>query len=133
MAAWIEEQGSVRPRLVVCSTAARARQTLDLVLPALGSPLVVLDEALYHASATVLLDRVRRLDDAAVEALLIGHNPGLQDLALLLSTPSRERDDVAAKLPTGALVTLELEVAAWSAAAAATGRIASVTLPRALD
>ena len=46
----------VRPDLVLCSTAVRARATLDLVAPALGSPVVEIEAGLYHAWADDLLD-----------------------------------------------------------------------------
>jgi phosphohistidine phosphatase len=132
LAVWIGEHGP-RPQLVLCSTAVRARQTLDLVADALGEPPVELEEALYHASAGELAARVRRLDDGLLDVLVVGHNPGLHDVALMLAAPSPERDEIVAKLPTGALVAIELDVPWARVAGEGPGRIVSLVVPRRLD
>lgn len=121
--------GGVRPALVLCSTAARARQTLELVLPALGSPDVAVEPRLYLASADELLTRVRELPDGIAEAMLVGHNPGLHELALTL-VDEDGRPELVEKLPTGALVTLDLPGASWAAATAGTAALASFLRPR---
>ncbi len=119
------------PQLVVCSTAMRARQTLELVRPALGDTQVTLEDGLYHASAQALLERVRGLDPTLDEVLFVGHNPGLQELALLLAAPSTQRARIQEKLPTGALVTLEL-IDGWDAAAPGSATVTRLVLPREL-
>jgi phosphohistidine phosphatase len=101
------EKADVRPALVLCSTATRTRATLDLVLPALGGPEVVLRRDLYAASADALLEALRVAPADSV--LLVGHNPGLQDLVLELARPGPLRDRVAEKLPTGGLATLDVD------------------------
>jgi phosphohistidine phosphatase len=108
-------QAGIAPDLVLCSPAVRATQTWDAV--AAGVPVgtaVEIDEALYGAGAGDLLHRLRRVPLPVVSVLLIGHNPGLQDLAegLIGSGDARLRARSAAKFPTGALATLEL-AAAW--------------------
>lgn len=105
MARWMDEH-DVRPQLVLCSTARRTRETLERVLPALGAPEILYEDGLYHADARALLERLLALPDGIEEALLVGHNPGLQELSALLAAPGPERDRMAAKLPTGALVSL---------------------------
>jgi phosphohistidine phosphatase len=130
VAAWVTERGP-HPELVLCSTAVRAQQTLELLLTPLGDPPVAFEAALYHATTDILLQRVHVLEPELDDVLLVGHNPGLQDLVLLVSAPSPERDVVAAKLPTGALVTIELDTG-WSAVAAGGGRITAIVRPRLL-
>jgi phosphohistidine phosphatase len=98
---------AVLPELVLCSSALRARETLEALLPVLGDPEVVVEDGLYLASAHTLLTRVRVLD--VESALLVGHNPGLHELVVALAQPGTLRDRAAEKLPTGALATLELE------------------------
>ena len=115
---------------MLCSTAARARATLALVATSLGEPASSLEDGLYHASAEGLLARIRDVDDEVEEAMLVGHNPGLQELCLLLAVASPERDRVAAKLPTGALVTLELDVGRWADAGPGRARIVRAVVPR---
>ncbi len=119
----------VRPTLVLCSTAARARETLQLVLPALGSPTVVAEERLYLASADELLGSVRELNGAARAAMIVGHNPGLHDLALALADDDG-RADLEESLPTGALVTFDLPVAAWAETTRGCARLVSFVRPR---
>lgn len=62
----------------------------------------------------------------------MGHNPGLQDLCQLLATTSPERDRVAAKLPTAALVGLQLDVDDWADVGPGRGWIVGLVLPREL-
>lgn len=121
--------GGVRPALVLCSTAARARQTLELVLPELGLAEVVIDERLYLASADDLLARLRELPGATGEAMLVGHNPGLHELALALADEAG-RPALAESLPTGALVTLDLPVASWADLVEGAGTLAAYVKPR---
>jgi phosphohistidine phosphatase len=122
----------VRPQLVVSSSAVRARETLAGVLPGLGEPEVWTEVALYAASAEVLLARVRALPEEAEEAMLVGHNPGLQQLVLLLAEPGELRDRAAAKFPTGALATLEEEVDSWSELEPGNARLVDFVVPREL-
>lgn len=122
----------VRPELVVCSPALRTVQTWERVAKGLGEPELVLDESLYHAAADALLDRVRQLPDTVQDAMLVGHNPGLTALGLVLARPGELADRVAGNLPTGALATLELDVDAWSEAGPGTATFTSLVLPREL-
>lgn len=119
----------LHPDLVLCSTARRARETLELVVESLGEVEVAVDGAVYHATAAELASIVRRLPEERSEVLLVGHNPGLQDLCLLLGAPSAERNRVSSKFPTCALATLELD-GPWSEAAPASAVVASVVTPR---
>ena len=113
VAAHVLELG-IEPDIVLCSTARRTRETLELLRPALGATRSVLfEEELYAASAAALLERLRAVPDGVVSVLLIGHNPGLQDLALLLASTGAELAQLEAKFPTGALATLVLPNAAW--------------------
>jgi phosphohistidine phosphatase len=77
-------QLKIQPELVFCSSAERTRETLELVRTALGpTSTVTLDDELYGASAEQLLERIRLVPEETGSVLMIGHNPGLQDLALL--------------------------------------------------
>ena len=79
-------QQGLAPDLVLCSPAVRARQTLDLVLPHLaGSPTVVYEDNFYLAAPSVLLARVRKIEAKVRHVLIVGHDPGMQGLALELS------------------------------------------------
>jgi phosphohistidine phosphatase len=120
----------VRPQVVACSSAVRARETLQRVLPGLGEPEVWTEVSLYAASAETLLARVQALPDELDEAMLIGHNPGFQELVLLLAEEGELRDRVAAKLPTGGLATLEADVRGWAEIKPGQLRLSSFVVPR---
>jgi phosphohistidine phosphatase len=120
----------VRPQVIACSSAVRARETLQRVLPGLGKPEVLTEDSLYAASAETLLARVQALPDEVEEAMLIGHNPGIQELVLLLAEQGELRDRAAAKLPTCALATLEADVRGWAKIKPGQMRLSSFVVPR---
>ncbi|MGH7124822.1 MAG: SixA phosphatase family protein, partial [Stellaceae bacterium] len=93
------------PDLVLSSTAARARATLAPLLDRLKPKRVLLDRGLYLATGAKLLEHLRETDEGMVTTLLIGHNPGLHELALLLADPESpvELPPISGKFPTGAL------------------------------
>ena len=71
------------PDLVLCSTARRTRDTLQLVLPELKTePKIVYEDGLYHGTAQEMLDLLHEVAAPASQVLLVGHNPELQSFAL---------------------------------------------------
>jgi phosphohistidine phosphatase len=103
--------------LVLCSSAARTRETLDLALAGFPTqPRCMIENELYLADRAKLLDRLQRLGEADVDVLLIGHNPGLHELAIGLAEPDtpRSRALAAGKFPTAARVTFHI-LTPWSA------------------
>lgn len=114
IASRLGEEG-VRPDVVLCSPAVRAAQTLELVRPGLGEDVDVrFEEALYGAGAKELLDRLRRLPDVVEWAMVVGHNPGLQQLVVLLARDGPLRERARSHFPTGALATMRLPEGAWA-------------------
>jgi phosphohistidine phosphatase len=104
-------EARIAPELVLCSGAARTRQTLEIVLPALKpSPQIVYEDELYLADAKHLLARLRHVPKATRSVMLVGHNPGLHELAAMLS--DRRDGPLMARLaqgfPTSALASFDL-------------------------
>jgi phosphohistidine phosphatase len=94
----------ISPALILCSSAQRARETLAGVLPGLhGEAEIRIEDGLYGAGAEALIARIRDVPEATPSVLVIGHNPGLEDLATRLDGRAP-----AAPLPTAALATFEL-------------------------
>jgi phosphohistidine phosphatase len=123
----------VRPGLVLCSSAKRTRETLERMVPVLGKGATIEVEAgLYAASAEDLLARLRRVPDTVASVMVIGHNPGLQDLALMLAAGGDELPRVREKFPTGALVVLELRRLTWSGLQPGSAEVVGLVLPREL-
>src|SRR5262249_25609238 len=125
----------IAPDLILCSPAMRARQTLDLVLPHLpGNPEVVYEDALYLASASVMLKRIRKVAAKVRHVMVIGHDPGLHTLARQLTGAGEQKDlrALAEKFPTGSLAVLAFAVRAWSNVKGGGGRLKLFMAPKRL-
>jgi phosphohistidine phosphatase len=104
----------IAPAMILCSSARRARETLELIesaLPADAEKLV--EDKLYYADAEDLLGRLHQVPAAVPALMLIGHNPSLQELALALSARGELRDRLHDDFPTGALATLDIGRSSW--------------------
>jgi phosphohistidine phosphatase len=97
------------PDLVLCSPAVRARETAELVMPALPEAAFEVDDALYSQDAPGLLEWLRILDPEVSSLMVVGHNPTLQELCVLLAMPPDSEAIDLAGFPTAALVELEQE------------------------
>lgn len=116
IAAWLKKH-EIRPDLVLCSPALRARETLALIAEAIGDKAsVVYDKDIYLAEVEDLLTRIRHVDNAAACVMVIGHNPGMQDFAVALVRPraKKNRAKLAAKFPTATLACFKLPIATWA-------------------
>lgn len=134
MGAYLAEQSLV-PDLVIASTAVRVRDTLDLVLAALGrSPKVTLDHRLYEADAEDILAVLHESKADAHTLLVVGHNPGLSDLAeLLIASGSDEAQRaMLEKFPTAGLAVIDFTVDDWRSLAPGGGRLDRFVTPRSL-
>jgi phosphohistidine phosphatase len=119
---------------VIASPAVRVVETLEQVALGYGSDLApAWDQRIYLASAPTLLDLVHDLPDAANTALLVGHNPGLEELVLGLVAGGDLRGDVEAKFPTASLAELHFQAERWSDIQPGNGELVRFTRPRDLD
>jgi phosphohistidine phosphatase len=135
VAEWLEGN-QIRPELILCSPAARTRETLDLVRRSLGpAATVTYDKRLYLAEMEDLLARIRETNDKIASVLLIGHNPGLQDLGLALahSSPKTGRARLAEKFPTAALACFSASAPSWAALGPGTAQLLDFIKPSDLD
>ena len=122
---WLRAHGYA-PDLVICSTALRTRQTWDLVRAELnGSAEVRFEPRAYGASALTLLYLCRELPAACHAALLIGHNPGIEELAASLGGAS---EPAGLRFPTAAVAVFEL-TGAWSDLAPGQATLLDYTIP----
>jgi phosphohistidine phosphatase len=124
----------IRPALVLCSTARRARETLDGIN--VGGE-HVLEPGLYSADCEQLLDRLRRVPEEIDSVMLVGHNPALQTLVLSLAgggagVVDSRLSQVRRKFPTGALAILTV-TRSWRALAPRCGRLETYIRPKSLD
>jgi phosphohistidine phosphatase len=127
------ERAGIHPALILCSAARRTRETMDLVADALQyEPVVRLDDDLYLASRRQLLKSLRRVEDEFPSVLMIGHNPGMEKLALDLAGGG---DDgamarVANKFPTAALAVLTTGVDGWDDIGSGSCRLEAFIRPK---
>lgn len=117
---------------MLCSAAERTRETLALVRPALARSAVSFEDDLYGASSDRLLERLRTVPEAVASVMLIGHNPGLHDLAVGLAAAGPELERLQAKFPTAALATLTLEGTTWSELKEGDGELVAYVVPKEL-
>lgn len=125
------------PVLVLCSTSARTRETLDLVLAELkASPEIRHADALYLAEWPRLLDAVRAAPEGTTPLLLVGHNPGMEQLAAALirqpKTDGRRAlaQEMDEKFPTGALAVIDFRGEGWESVRPGAGRLKNFVRPK---
>ena len=112
--------------LALSSSARRARETLEILLEKQPGVEVELEDSLYLADARSLLHRLRELPADAGTALLVGHNPGLQELATFLA--AREHELLVAGLPPAGACLFAVE-GEWSRLSPASARLRAYFVP----
>jgi phosphohistidine phosphatase len=99
---------NVKLDLVLCSTAVRARETTELVLAAAEvTTKVRYDGRIYEASPLRLLEVIAEIEDDSNSVLLVGHNPGMEELLQLLTSRVE-------RMAAAALAKIELHAGEWS-------------------
>lgn len=127
---WLASRGD-RPDLVLCSTATRTRETLDLILPMLTSePEVTFDPALYHAGSAKILSAIHAAQVPVL--MIIGHNPGLAEAAqhLAHSPPVHPR---FSGFPTAATAVFDFTEDDWSKVGWGRGSLRDFVTPDELE
>jgi phosphohistidine phosphatase len=131
MGAAMRELGLV-PDVVLASSAQRAQETLAGLGPWEEMPIIEIMDALYLASATQLLKVLNGVAETVRSVLLLGHNPGLQELAVQLAGSARNAHDarrMAEKFPTAALAEFAVS-GTWGALAPGGARLMRFLRPR---
>lgn len=128
---WIAEHVGV-PDVVWCSPARRTRETWELLAPQLGgSPAVEFDERIYEASVSDLIEVLRETAKGSSSVLLVGHNPGVQELVLALAGGQHNEVQMLAetKFPTSGVALLDVN-GPWRELASGSARLADFAVPR---
>jgi phosphohistidine phosphatase len=126
------------PDLVLCSSAERARQTLELVRAewdrsgSASDFKVETRAALYLATPGEMMAMLRRLGNDVSAVMLIGHNPGMEVLAKRLAAKGDSKiiDMMTAKFPTAALAVLDLDIGRWKSLEVGCGHLRSFIRPK---
>lgn len=136
MGQYLHEEGLL-PDLVLCSSAARTRQTLEVMLAEWGTAPVVRElNDLYLARWLSIINHVRQVREPAATLMIVGHNPGLEECARVLARPPGDvktrklqqllHDDY----PTAAVTILEFEIESWSGVERGEGELEAFIRPR---
>lgn len=133
---WLHDQG-ITFDLIVGSPAVRVIETIEHVAIGYGETMApVWDKRAYLASSSALLEIIHDTADDCENILLVGHNPGLEDLVLMLvpdEAGDDARDAVEEKYPTASLAEIDFEVAHWRDVKAGLGKLVYFKRPRDID
>jgi len=127
MGKWLKKQGLV-PDAVVSSPALRAKQTSEAACQKMGikPKEITWDNRIYAATASELLKVVKEYRKKTKTLMLVGHNPGLEDLLLHLAGDRLQVPPDGKLLPTAAVAYLELPDN-WQGLAEGAGKLVSIT------
>ena len=133
---YIQKSGYA-PDLILASTSRRTIETVELVTEEFpGTQRIDYLEALYLAEPEVILSIVRLAPDTVKSLLVVGHNPGMEQIATRLArepVKRKERDRfdlIEEKFPTAALAVLDFDVARWRDVAPGEGALKDFVRPR---
>jgi phosphohistidine phosphatase len=137
IAGWLI-RNQLLPDFALVSTAVRARQTWDilaaLIPDSATQPEVQHLPDLYAAGAAQMLQEIRNVAGAPKRLLVVGHNPGLQELALGLTCKgdAAERKALGGNMPTSGLVVLDFALSDWADASFGGGKLSHFVSPKIL-
>jgi len=132
MGAYMAAEGLVPDRVLI-SPSVRTQETWKFTAPALKSTVeAVTAEQLYDATPEAILDVIKKTPAMAHTLLVIAHNPGLHELALMLiaSGNTGARGHLKEKFPTAGLVTIDFAFDDWSKLQRQTGRLERFATPK---
>ena len=127
---------ALRPDRVLVSPAKRAQESWKHVAAALRpAPAATMVEKLYDATPHAILAAIKDVPASAHTLMVVGHNPGLQELAAMLiaSGDIDAREDLREKLPTSGLVIVDFAFDDWSRLHPQSGRLERFVGPRSLE
>ncbi len=125
IASAMQEKG-IRPDIILCSTAARARKTVASVVKdeGIGVQDIVFSSKLYLADPTAICGEIASVSDQYEHILVCGHNPGLTDFV------NAHTDLTIDELPTGGLVSAQFNIESWSEIFVAKGNVVCHLWPK---
>ena len=109
-------QRGYRPDRILCSGAVRTRQTLEGIKASLEGLSVAYDDTIYHASTGDLLHMIQQSDSAIENLMIIGHNPTIYQLAVMLTKDdgSQGLNTLAMGYPPASLTILGCDLSSWA-------------------
>jgi phosphohistidine phosphatase len=122
----LKQQGRL-PDFILCSPAVRAKETMQLFTKAAKLECEIeFEQNIYEASSAELIKIVRNLADEHACVLLVGHNPGFENLLSRLIGADRQ-------MPTAALACIEFQIDAWQDVEDGNGKLLWFLIPKMLE
>ena len=122
LGAWLRQK-QTKLDLVLCSPAARARETAELVISAAEQSCAVhYDPAIYESGAETLLPLISEVDNSASVVLLVGHNPAIAELTALLTNSVKP-------FSPGTMARIDFDIPSWRHVALGRGKLAGIVSP----
>lgn len=131
MGRYLAEEG-LRPDLALVSPARRTQETWSLAQGPLGEVPMRSEPRIYEASPDRLLTVIREVEPEVGALLLVGHNPGLEELLRLVVRRENPSERAIAKYPTAGLAVIEVPATAWPELSPRSGRLDRFVTPKAL-
>lgn len=123
----------ITPELVLCSSSARTRETLERISAGFaGEVEVEIEKGLYGTSPDHLLARLQEVSHDVGSLMMIGHAPGIPELARRLAGRGADLERLQGKFPTAALARLSFE-GSWQALGPGTAELVGYVKPRELE
>ena len=134
MGRYLSDEGLV-PDLALVSPSHRTRETWHLVQPSLGDVMVRFEPSIYAAPSPLLLTILQEITTPSQSVLLVGHNPGCEELvqALAGSGDADALERLRRKFPTAALAVIDFNGESWAELEPDTGRLERFVTPAELD
>jgi len=122
MGDYLKKEGLI-PDAVLCSGARRAVETWQSIAPHFPGARVQIDDTLYMASPDAMVSWLQRLPEDVNTVLMIGHNPGFEELAQQLAGDGKKKalKRIRKKYPTGALAVIQFDTDSWTEVGTAGG------------
>ncbi len=130
------QQRGYHPDRILCSTSCRTKQTLNGIMAGFeGETSLCLLDTLYEGNAPDYLIELRKHAKDSRNLMVIGHNTGIQDIALKLTGRGNQAAiaDMEQKFPTAALAVFDFSVASWDAVTVGSGELVDFIKPRNLE
>ncbi|MBT6361710.1 MAG: histidine phosphatase family protein [Rhodospirillaceae bacterium] len=127
------KQNKIKPDLIICSPAERARETYMRIAGAFSRKTEIkFEHTLYDANSQTLLKRLRRVDRKVSSIMMIGHNTALEHFALALTsgTETKSLARMRKKYPTLALASIKFQRGTWASASPGCARLSDFVVPR---
>ncbi|HZP76376.1 MAG TPA: histidine phosphatase family protein [Pseudolabrys sp.] len=124
------------PQRALVSSAVRTQETWALLAKAFRpTPAMVSERRLYDAGAQSILKVIKETPDQAATLLVVGHNPGLHELAIILvaSGDIEARERLREKMPTCALAVIDFALDGWDKLHVQSGRLERFITPKLLE